>query len=849
MPKFDDLCVTVANFKPDVVMITESWLSNDVQDELLAIPCYTVLRTDRQCRRGGGVCTWIRDKYRCVIFVPSFQCPSSIEALFSEVFVGTRRIFFCNVYVPPGLLKDTHDEINIFLTNVIDEVLNLDCDANVIVGGDFNDFSTRFLQEQFNLTNKVREPTRASAILDQIWIDDELCAVYKESAEIGPPLKNSDHNSVFLLPSECSDQSCILNHVPVWDFRASYLDAFLCHLQRIDFGVLRRSDSVDDAVDKFYHVLHECASIIPCEVVSFSPKDKPWITPLLKLLIGKRWDAYRQKNWQLFNHYRLRVNKEKAKAKRLWADRESRTSKGMWNVVRSIRGKQAKDPVDNLLHDYSGIEELIQGLTTEFVGNYNFAEDVSLLPTEDVTWNISVSPLDVFNALEKLNSRKAIGPDGIPTKLLIAGAHLICEPLSFLFNWSIQSKVFPSAFKATYICPIAKKMSPTVKDFRPISLLPVLGKIFEKLVLERVREELLTCYHKRQHAYRPLGSTTSALVDVHNKVTEVLDSRDSAAVRIICLDLSKAFDGLQFHRLLNFLKLKGINQGFLRWLASYLTDRQFRIKIKGCLGQSTNIPSGVPQGSVLGPYLFAAFMGSLNFDSSTVYTVQYADDVTLIEATNAEDQVVSLDSIVSEFYNAGLCLNRRKCKQIVFRKSVSSVFSANDLLEVDYVRILGITFSNSLSWHKQFSEMLKRASRRLYIVRSLKSFLSKKRLTLIYHSLITSLFVYASPVYGRVPLVLMNKLEKFQNRAHRMICGRDCQCTNFPPICETFDKHAVKLLKCCESDRKHPLHELVPPRFERTRHFRIACSSTSRRLHSFFPWITIMINNQSLNPC
>ena len=363
--------------------------------------------------------------------------------------------------------------------------------------------------------------------------------------------------------------------------------------------------------------------------------------------------------------YILKVKHEILKAKLLWVERQRQTSKGMWNVVSEVRGKRCKDPVSTLLQEYPNVQELLQHLTSEFIGNFNSEEDVQLQSLDDVPWNFFISPENVLQKLKQINPRKAVGPDLIHAKLLIVSAHLICKPLSAIFNRSISCKSFPSAFKFGFVYPVPKKPKPSVKDFRPISILPVLGKVFEKLVLERVRDDLIACYNPHQHAYRPHGSTTSALIDIHDHVTKLLDLKSTQAVRMICLDLSKAFDGLQFHRLVNFLNTKGVDHGFLGWLTSYLTSRQFRVKTKGALGPLVKIQSGVPQGSVLGPYLFAAFMGCIDFDVYNVFSVQYADDVTLIESLNVgKPDVISLAYIASQFSNAGLKLNSQKCKQI-----------------------------------------------------------------------------------------------------------------------------------------------------------------------------------------
>ena len=277
----------------------------------------------------------------------------------------------------------------------------------------------------------------------------------------------------------------------------------------------------------------------------------------------------------------------------------------------------------------SSDSEMISAFSREFQKNFSEGPDTDFMTLQEKNWNFSVSESDVLHELLHLDAKKCCGPDAIPIRLLKTSAYILFRPLCVIFNRSIQSQTFPDYFKIAFVQPIPKKCHPKIKDFRPISLTPVLGKVFERLVLRGIKGHLFPLYGVSQHAYRPHGSTTSALVDIHDAVTAFLDHEKTIAVRVTCLDISKAFDRLQFNRLLNFLNVSGIDHGFLRWLRSYLTDRCFRVRIGGDSGELVCTPSGVPQGSVLGPFLFAAFMSSIDFDSHCVHSVKYADDIGL----------------------------------------------------------------------------------------------------------------------------------------------------------------------------------------------------------------------------
>ena len=832
IPKFDELRLTTSFVNADVVIVTESWLHSTIEDDLLQLNSYEVFRCDRKFRRGGGVCIWAKSKFKPSLFALVSAVPPAIEVAFIRVTCVNISLICCGLYVPPNLSSAVHVTITDFLMFEFDHALSLYPDIKLIIAGDFNDFCTDFLSEHLGLVNTVVDATRGDAILDQIWIDEELRDLYAASATVGPPLKNADHNCI-LLPPVCD--SAAERHRPtlVWDYRASNISEYLRRLSCTDFAETLNATSVDDMCEKFYDALVWPLSAIPCHLVSFSTTDKPWMTPILKLLINKRWQAFRERNWTAYLHYKAKVKTEITKAKRIWSKKQSKTTRGLWNVVKTIRGSRHKDPWVKLVEEFGSLESLLERLSAEFCKNFNSAVDSDLLPLTEESWSISVSPNCVFHYLCRLSSRKAAGPDCIPPKLLNIGAPFLCLPVSKIFNLSLESKTFPSVFKCAHVCPIPKSSSPTLSDFRPISLLSPLSKIFEKIVLAHVKSDLISCFGANQHAYRPFGSTTTALVELCEHITKALDLKNTSAVNIFCLDLSRAFDKLHHHRLINHLHDQGLNHGFLRWLLSYLSSRSMRVKIMNVLGPHVAIQSGVPQGSVLGPFLFSAFMGSIDFPNDNAKSIKYADDVSIIETVPHHQQSsVTLDKCEAIISCKGLRLNRSKCKLLSIQRSkIRNQSSSSGFPVVKSMKILGVIFTDSFKWDCNVNAAIKTASRRLHIIRCLKNMLSTRELVNVHHALISSVILYASPSFGRLPLTLMSKIERVQRRAHRIICGLDCACLCFPPLSSKFETAAVDLLVRSETNPCHPLYHFVPKRLPRSGHFRIPACVTDRRLN------------------
>ena len=271
------------------------------------------------------------------------------------------------------------------------------------------------------------------------------------------------------------------------------------------------------------------------------------------------------------------------------------------------------------------------------------------------------------------------------------------------------------------------------------------------------------------------------------------------------------------------------------------------MKVKGSLGSPVNIPSGVPQGSLLGPLLFAAYVSKINFpEFPNVHCIQYADDVSIIEPVSTPScEMLPFDHIHNKFGAVGLKLNPSKCKTLLIKRANS--FDPLSLTVpsppiVHSVRVLGLLLTDTLSWSAQMSDLLVRASRRLFIIRRLNDVISKKDLICVYHAIITSLFLYACPVYGRLPETHMNRLERFQTRAHRIICGKHCKCERFLSLRVQMRDCGLKFLSSCEQHLSHPLNNRVPPRLPNTGLFRLPYARTSRRLTSFFPYFCALSN-------
>ena len=327
-------------------------------------------------------------------------------------------------------------------------------------------------------------------------------------------------------------------------------------------------------------------------------------------------------------------------------------------ILKSLIGRQHHKDIPTLESDKGDLvtnEELKSNMFNEyFVSQTNLDTDTLVLPLGETNdrhiselRQIQVTEQQVLKALNSLDSHKSTGPDNVPSKLLKLTAILIYEPLTKLFNKSLQSGTFPKTWKEASVTPIFKKSgSPSdIRQYRPISLLSCLSKILEKLVYSSIYSHLNEndLLSDRQSGYRAGHSTQLQLTYLTHNIYQYLDSgRDVTA---IYLDISKYFDKIWHEGLL--YKCKNdffISGSLLSWLKSYLTDRTQRVRVGDAFSTTKTIRAGVPQGSVLGPLFAVMYLDGLRH-KVTNEILLYADDISIHASHTTEDTDVVQDSL------------------------------------------------------------------------------------------------------------------------------------------------------------------------------------------------------------
>ena len=297
------------------------------------------------------------------------------------------------------------------------------------------------------------------------------------------------------------------------------------------------------------------------------------------------------------------------------------------------------DEVTECFNDYfSGVGSKI----ANSVGEGNFKYDEFMIKTTDTFHFQTIDTYTVFHMLLSISASKATGLDKIPAKILKIAAPVIAQSLTNLFNYSIQTEIFPTEWKVAKIIPLHKSGPKNIVDnYRPISILSAISKIFEKILHKQLFAYLNNnnLISKHQFGFRPMHSTADALLHSTNEWYRNMD--DGMLNIAVFLDLKKAFDTVNHEILIGKLSFLGMQPCALNLITSYLGNRLQRCYVNGYLSKPHKIDHGVPQGSILGPLLFLIYINDLPncIEKSTVR--MFADDTTLTASGLALPEIES----------------------------------------------------------------------------------------------------------------------------------------------------------------------------------------------------------------
>jgi hypothetical protein len=528
----------------------------------------------------------------------------------------------------------------------------------------------------------------------------------------------------------------------------------------------------------------------------------------LKQNMKDMYDLYSETKNEVFRNqykeYKKRFRKAIRSLKSFAIQRKIKDSdcvaRSSWAYVNTFRNKSKTENNIQLMHD-GKIEdnplEICNMFNKYFVNNFkvNYCIDENVSDIEhackcdlDVAL---VDEKDVLSIIDSLKGKKSSGWDQISPYILKQCKEPLLRPLVHLINSVLIDSTFPSVLKLAIIKPVFKKGEKTlVENFRPISLLSTFSKLVEKVLLFNLIDhfEYNQLMQDFQHGFRGGRSTTSAAAEfIHTTLNKI---NDGSRVAGVYLDLSRAFDRVNHNLLLNKLVRFGIKGKLLRLLKSYLEYRyqstQILYEKQNFVHRIQSPPAqmlcGVPQGSILGPYLFIIFVNDFSIGPETFITM-YADDTSaLCWAKDVNDLEVRVQNFISEalgyFQENQLSMNIDKTGLLLFRpRSEMDCIEIN--IENDHIysrninKFLGLYLDSNLSWSNHVDHVCNKISSGLYLMKRLAFGLDAEGLRTVYFGVIYPYISYGLLLWGSTFYTHTKRVFTLQKRAVRLIANVD----------------------------------------------------------------------------
>lgn len=805
--KFNKFKTIINSFPqlPNVIAIQETWFSSDLV-QIYGIPGYNCIH----CCRGdsyGGTSVYIRENFQFTVNV----CESK---MFCEMIVLTLENY--KIYGKPvkiiSFYRSQKCDINTFY-NLIENLLNLYGRESCIIVGDSNvDFLDNTQSDEFsnllsnfdfkNCHNLVTRPASGTCI-DNVY--------------------SNISNSFFISSTECD----ISDHNMVTCLIRSDVNNpknFEIIQKRCDYAkfrvVFQNNVSINNTGDPSADTtrLIECLSSA-CKSSTVEVKRKkalkseiaPWVNDNLQSLILFKQKLLKQRrknrnNLDIQNKLN-RISKVIKKAcqesmNNYYKDNISKIQhdpKKCWRFLNESLGRNKKQQVSLVNSD----GRLIMDDTTKC----NLLNQYFIQAPKSIKQQINSSPLDSCNSLRTLNRHngtfhfqystieeillimselsinKSPGHDNLSPRLFKVCRQEISPHLLRIFNNIISTSEYPTILKISKIVPIPKEINANVEDkYRPIALLSVIDKIFEKLIHQQLDTYLENnkLLYDCQFGFRKGSGTENAVVNVISNICNGLDQGLNGVAGIF-YDFSKAFDLVDHEILICKLQYYGIMGGAINLIKSYLYNRKQYVELNDCKSFLGVVENGVPQGSVLGPLLFVIYINDIMNLQLYGKLYMYADDISLFYPYKHEAALkpyMERDaSLIFEYSRLNkLVINTKKTKLVRFKPRLTndagsfSIFvNGQEIFESQSVKYLGLHLQSNLSWNLHIQELRSKISPAVGLLYKFKNKFDQQTKLLLYQALMQSHINYLLIIYGSKNSTDLKSLQRVQNRALKVI--------------------------------------------------------------------------------
>ena len=802
MPSLDDVIDIVTRENIDVLGVSESWLRPSVEDSFLIILGYKCERQDRARGRGGGTCII----YRNTLTAERLRVPtggSELETLWLS-FGRCQRAVIGVAYRPPrGAVTPQLDDLRDQLAHLLGKggQVYLLGDMNLDVLSPRKPGVSNYMQmlSDMHLKQIVIEPThREGSTLDHIVVPETDQGVPVRVV----PFHSSDHDLVM-----ADIRVALRRHRPieitVRSMRNLDPNALCLDLLEADWSELyNESDDVGVMWQSFMNVWRPVIDKhMPMVTIKLRHPPCPWIAEDHDVMACMRErdlaradrDANRNtpRREDTEAEYRRARNAAKAAQSRarsnffLTSYRHSKPK--IWTDIRKFLIASKRDSTDRKTTDVKSTE-WADALNTHFAsvgpGIASSLETVAAAgqrltprPPRVISGAFRVHPTtlsELSSALAQMNNSKSSGADGITVAMLKQTFPVIGPHLLRIVNASIRTGTLPDEWKLAIVTPLFKSGDATdVNCFRPVSVLPTVSKLAERVVCNQL-VEYLTLHNvicPEQHGFRRGHSTESAMLDAVQFIISETDK--GKVVSNIAADISKAFDSVEHGRLMDKLGWHGVDG---HWFSDWLDGRRQKVK-----GGSHLLPvtHGVVQGSTLGAILFSLFTNDVASHVVCDKIVMYADDSQFLNSFNKNDmnshkrKVEDMLSIVQNWYDQnGLKINPAKTEMILFGMPKQGIvgdimvnFAGAQVRPAIKMKVLGVTLDPELKWEDHVSMVIRRSYATLAGLAKFSHSLPTAVKKFIVEALVFPHIEYCLTVWGGCRDVQRKRVQKVLNHA------------------------------------------------------------------------------------